>query len=195
MGIIRLVPFRLVNQDSGSEYTMITQPKNLSEEHKLLYQRRLAHFLRDFRKKSGIKAAEMAEMLNYSYVRYLELEKADKPQDRYIRSLEFIFRMASLKHLSLTEFITYLEEGDSKPRIQKSNWEEMLLRRFDKIDLSIKNDFVTQFKSDDKEKSELLLKILIELSALDKDAVNSFYTFLGSVKESVEKNMRVRETD
>lgn len=174
---------------------MITQPKNLSEEQKLLYQRRLAHFLRDYRKKSGIKASEMAEMLNYSYVRYLELEKADKPQDRYIRSLEFICRIASLKHLGLTEFTTYLEEGDSRPRLQKSNWEEMLLRRFDKIDLSIKNDFVSQFKTDDKEKSELLLKILIDLSALDKDALHSFCNFLGSVKESVEKNLRVREPE
>jgi len=172
---------------------MAEGPKSLLDEQKLVYQRRLAHFLRDYRKKNNIKASEMAETLSYSYVRYLELEKADKPQDRYIRSVDFLFRLASLKDLSLTEFVTYLEEGDSKPRLQKSNWEEILLGKFDKLDLSVKNDFISVLKKSDKKHSEVLLGIANLLGRLDGEVSTVLQKLLESIIKSGIRGTGIRE--
>ena len=146
----------------------------LTEKEKTLYQRRLSHYLKDYRYRHELKAADVAETMGYAVPKYSDLESEVRPHGRFINSLDFLAAIASLNEMSIADFLAYLEPR-SKPQAKEEQkqlytWEKDLLEFMGAIAIGTRKEFVQKCKeclANGQEKIEAIIRVANLLA--DKD--------------------------
>lgn len=167
----------------------------LTEKEKKLYQRRLSHYLKDYRYRNDLKAADVAETFGYATPKYISLESELIPHGRFTNSLDFLAALGALTGMSLSQFITHL---DPKYKPLKSDedksllysWENDILHTFNTIALSVRKEFADNCKKnalDGREKMQALIRIVNILFESDLKALEGLEDFLMASKSKKEK--------
>jgi transcriptional regulator with XRE-family HTH domain len=165
-----------------------------------LLQRRLSHYLRNYRIQNKIQSKEMAERFNITASKYSILESEKKPHGRFINSIAFIDSMAKLEGISLPDFIKYLEgetiyndfsDNNKPPELE---WEKILISSFMPINMAMKIKFIeicSESLEIGKTKLEILINIFNSLSSLNISELNMISEIIDAIKKrggSNEKN-------
>ena len=151
----------------------------LNENDKKSYQLRLSHYLKDYRFKKKSKASETAKELGYATPKYSELESEVKPHGRFVSSLDFLTALASLKQMSLNEFVDYLSPP-SETRAKASFCHEP--NHEDKQHSKLFRKSIEPLSIDESpQKAENILKITQHLKHLSHVQVSHFESLLKSL--------------
>ena len=92
---------------SGKEKTM--EYKEFSQNKQIYYQQKLANYLKNYRVCKGLRSKELGRRLGYSEAKYSSLESDKKPYQKFINVLQYIYSLADLEGMSISEFILMIE--------------------------------------------------------------------------------------
>lgn len=142
---------------------------DVSRRQKL--QNQLRQFLKDFRNINNLSAEQAAEHIEVEIATYRTLE-GRKPSNRVISVLEYLDKIASLKKLSLTAFISFLERsqrtesGSNEMKRTLYQWERDLLEKFDFVDIPLRNRFMRSFMSKSNQDVKATLACLTQIASM-----------------------------
>lgn len=167
--------------------------KVLTDTQKKKYQRRLSHFFRDIKYRHSLQSKDLAEALEYTPQKFSVLESETKPHGRFTNSLEFLYSIASLDELSLSEFIFFIDGDTSRFKGVNSNlkrqmqeWEKEIVRSFSTLPLKTLRNFIDIVCKDSSTsnnlKLEKLIGLVIEMYELEEEALSGLLTFIKSKK-------------
>jgi transcriptional regulator with XRE-family HTH domain len=143
----------------------------------IVYQRRLANYLRGYRLRQDISSKDMAAKLGYASSNYSRLESETIPFDRFISSIEFLKMLADIEGLTFSEFACYLEGAKAEGgRSQK--WKAKLVDIFENIGSKTMRSFLAVANTDSKrEKEELEMALdlynCVKSGNLSSETLNS----------------------
>ena len=118
--------------------------EELSEEEVTKYQRKITHYLQEYRNDNDLTQKEMASKLNYKEDSYRKLE-GPKGDNRIISSINYLKSFAHLRNMTLSEFVTYITSSEYEPpsnERQHYSWEDKLLKAFGNSNMETRSLFI-----------------------------------------------------
>ena len=161
----------------------------VSEPEKKKFQRRLSHYLKDYRYRNDLRAADVAEKMGYAVPKYSELESEVKPHGRYINSLDFLAALASLDDMSVAEFVSYLDPRTKIERKEEKllySWEKNIMVAFTSIAIGVSLKFSEVCKTsikEGKQKLEALIRIVNMLANRDLKTIEALEKAISKLSE------------
>lgn len=148
--------------------------------------RRLSHYLKDYRFRYGVKAADLAENLNYKGSRYLTLESEITPHGRFMSSLNFLSLLGSIDGKSVVEIVNYLYSVKQQPESKDDLYpgELNILKAVHKLTIPTRKKFEKICHNslrDSAKKLDALLRVISLLAEQDQKTVEAFESFLESM--------------
>jgi hypothetical protein len=141
--------------------------KELTEAKALKLQKRLAHYLRGYRKRSNLTQSVLADNLGYTELHYRRLE-GTHPDNIVVKAVDTLAFFADLQGMSAIDFLSYLEQKNFEGKSDLFPWEKTLLLAFHELDLETRMTFVhklcSKVKSKDGKDGRDRLRLVMEIA-------------------------------
>jgi len=162
--------------------------KQLTEAKALKIQKRLAHYLRGYRKRSSITQNVLADNLGYTELHYRRLEGA-QPDNIVVKAVDTLAFFADLQDMSAIDFLAYLEQRAPDSKTELFPWEKTLIQAFHELELETRMSFVHKLcgkakTKDGRERLRLIMEIAISLEEnLNEDQLQNSLSFIKSLSK------------
>jgi len=143
--------------------------KQLNQTRAEKVQKRLAHFLRGYRKRNKLTQAVLADQLGYTELHYRRLE-GDSYDNIVVKAIDSIAFFADLQGMTAVDFLAYLEQKNIEGKSDLFPWEKTLLSAFHELELETRMEFVHKLCGNSKSKDgrDRLRKIMLLALAIEK---------------------------
>jgi transcriptional regulator with XRE-family HTH domain len=104
-------------------------------------QKRFAHYLRGYRKRSGLTQKDFSAQLGYTELHYRKLE-SESPDNTLVKSFDTLLFFAKLQNMTMVDFASYIDQKPIETRNELFPWEKTLLEAFSCLDVESRMAFV-----------------------------------------------------
>ncbi len=161
--------------------------KELTEAKALKIQKRLAHYLRGYRKRSGLTQSVLADNLGYTELHYRRLEGA-QTDNIVVKAVDTLAFFADLQDMSALDFLAYLEQKGPESKTELFPWEKTLIQAFHELELETRMSFVHKLcgkakTKDGRERLRLIMEIATSLEeTLSEEQLQQSLQFIKSLR-------------
>lgn len=162
--------------------------KQLTEAKALKVQKRLAHYLRGYRKRSSLTQNVLADNLGYTELHYRRLE-GTQTDNIVVKAVDTLAFFADLQDMSAMDFLAYLEHRTPDNKGELFPWEKTLIQAFHELELETRMGFVHKLcgkakTKDGRERLRLVMEIAISLEDnLHEDQLQNSLKFIKSLSK------------